>query len=76
MSGAAVGFVGIAALFALLALRIPVAFAMFVVGFFGIIAPLSAVHGPNSPQAVNDFRMSLEVASLKRKSGALATGSP
>ncbi len=38
MSGAAVGFIGIAALFVLLALRIPVAFAMFVVGFIGIIA--------------------------------------
>ena len=38
MSGAAVGFLGIAALFVLLALRIPVAFAMFVVGFLGIIA--------------------------------------
>lgn len=38
MSGSAIGFVGIAALFVLLAFRIPVAFAMFVVGFFGIIA--------------------------------------
>ena len=38
MSGATVGFIGIAALFVLLALRIPVAFAMFVVGFLGIIA--------------------------------------
>ena len=33
MSAGAVGAVGIVALFILLALRIPVAFAMFVVGF-------------------------------------------
>lgn len=38
MSNSAIGFVGIAALFVLLVLRIPVAFAMFIVGFFGIIA--------------------------------------
>ncbi len=38
MSDAMVGFIGIAALFVLLTLRIPVAFAMFVVGFVGIIA--------------------------------------
>ena len=38
MSGTATGLVGIAVLFMLLALRIPVAFAMFVVGFFGIVA--------------------------------------
>ena len=38
MSGSAIGFIGIGVLFVLLALRIPVAFAMFVVGFFGIIA--------------------------------------
>ena len=37
MSGTAVGVIGVVALFALLALRIPVAFAMFVVGFIGII---------------------------------------
>ncbi|MBD3678200.1 MAG: TRAP transporter large permease [Rhodobacteraceae bacterium] len=37
MSGTATGLVGIAALFILLALRIPVAFAMFVVGFVGIV---------------------------------------
>jgi tripartite ATP-independent transporter DctM subunit len=36
MSGTATGLIGIAALFILLALRIPVAFAMFVVGFIGI----------------------------------------
>ena len=35
MSGTAIGLLGIAALFVLLVLRIPVAFAMFVVGFFG-----------------------------------------
>lgn len=38
MSGTAIGLTGIAVLFLLLALRIPVAFAMFVVGFFGIAA--------------------------------------
>ncbi|MCB1343145.1 MAG: TRAP transporter large permease subunit, partial [Pseudooceanicola sp.] len=38
MSEASVGVYGIAVLFVLLALRIPVAFAMFVVGFFGIVA--------------------------------------
>ena len=36
MNASAAGLLGIAALFALLALRIPVAFAMFVVGFAGI----------------------------------------
>ena len=36
MSAASAGLLGIAVLFALLALRIPVAFAMFVVGFAGI----------------------------------------
>ncbi|MDH5797520.1 MAG: TRAP transporter large permease, partial [Paracoccaceae bacterium] len=38
MSAASIGFLGIASLFVLLILRIPVAFAMFVVGFFGITA--------------------------------------
>jgi len=37
MSGSVTGMIGIVALFILLALRIPVAFAMFVVGFIGII---------------------------------------
>lgn len=36
MSATSIGLAGIAALFILLALRIPVAFAMFVVGFIGI----------------------------------------
>ena len=36
MSAAAIGIWGIAALFVLLAIRIPVAFAMFIVGFAGI----------------------------------------
>ena len=36
MSASAIGLFGIAALFVLLILRIPVAFAMFVVGFIGI----------------------------------------
>ena len=36
MSPAALGLLGLAALFVLLALRIPVAFAMFLVGFLGI----------------------------------------
>ena len=44
MSGTAIGLVGIAALFVLLVLRIPVAFAMFVVGFFGI----AALNGTNA----------------------------
>lgn len=38
MTAAGIGGVGIALLFVLLILRIPVAFAMFVVGFFGIAA--------------------------------------
>ncbi len=38
MGGTELGLLGIAALFVLLAFRIPVAFAMFVVGFFGIVA--------------------------------------
>ena len=38
MSGTAIGLVGVAALFALLLIRVPVAFAMFLVGFFGIAA--------------------------------------
>jgi len=33
----AIGFIGIVALFVLLALRVPVAFAMFIVGFTGLI---------------------------------------
>ncbi|WP_413718748.1 TRAP transporter large permease [Silicimonas sp. MF1-12-2] len=44
MSGTAIGLIGIAALFFLLVLRIPVAFAMFVVGFFGI----AALNGTNA----------------------------
>jgi tripartite ATP-independent transporter DctM subunit len=44
MSGTAIGLIGIAALFVLLVLRIPVAFAMFVVGFFGI----AALNGTNA----------------------------
>lgn len=42
MSAASIGVTGIVILFVLLALRIPVAFAMFVVGFFGIVALDSA----------------------------------
>jgi len=38
MSGEAIGLVGIIALFVLLMLRVPVAFAMFLVGFLGIWA--------------------------------------
>jgi tripartite ATP-independent transporter DctM subunit len=38
MTASTIGFLGIIALFVLLIIRIPVAFAMFVVGFFGIIA--------------------------------------
>ena len=36
MSGATIGLIGIAALFALVLLRVPVAFAMFLVGFLGL----------------------------------------
>ena len=36
MTASMIGFIGIIALFLLLIIRIPVAFAMFVVGFFGI----------------------------------------
>ena len=36
MSSAAIGLVGMACLLVMLIIRIPVAFAMFVVGFFGI----------------------------------------
>lgn len=38
MTASTIGFIGIIALFVLLIIRIPVAFAMFVVGFFGITA--------------------------------------
>ncbi|MGA1179442.1 MAG: TRAP transporter large permease [Marivivens sp.] len=38
MTASTIGFLGIIALFVLLVIRIPVAFAMFVVGFFGIVA--------------------------------------
>ena len=38
MTASMIGFIGIIALFVLLIIRIPVAFAMFVVGFFGITA--------------------------------------
>ncbi|MBF9029681.1 TRAP transporter large permease subunit [Rhodobacterales bacterium HKCCE3408] len=44
MSGAAAGLLGIAALLVLLMLRVPVAFAMFLVGFIGI----SALNGMSS----------------------------
>ncbi len=44
MTGSTAGLVGIAALFILLVLRIPVAFAMFIVGFFGI----AALNGTNA----------------------------
>ena len=38
MSELAIGIIGMASLFVLLGFRIPVAFAMFVVGFLGIAA--------------------------------------
>ena len=38
MTGSVIGVLGIVVLFVLLFLRIPVAFAMFMVGFFGIVA--------------------------------------
>lgn len=56
MSAAATGFVGILALFVLLALRIPVAFAMFVVGFIGI-ATLNGLNAATSLLASEAFTL-------------------
>lgn len=48
MTSSTIGFLGILALFVLLALRIPVAFAMFVVGFIGIVV----LDGTNSAMSL------------------------
>ena len=44
MSETAIGTIGVIALFVLLALRMPVAMTMLIVGFFGTIALLSLIH--------------------------------
>ena len=56
MSDATIGLLGIAALFVLLLIRIPVAFAMFVVGFAGI-AVLSGVNSAMSLLASEAFTL-------------------
>ena len=56
MSGTATGLIGIAALFILLTLRIPVAFAMFVVGFIGI-AVLNGTNAAISLLASESFTL-------------------
>ena len=56
MSAGAVGAIGIVALFILLALRIPVAFAMFVVGFVGI-AVLNGWYSATSLLASESFTL-------------------
>ncbi|MAQ83936.1 TRAP transporter large permease [Psychromarinibacter halotolerans] len=56
MTPAATGLVGIIALFVLLALRIPVAFAMFIVGFVGIAA-LNGLNAATSLLASEAFTL-------------------
>ena len=56
MSGATIGFIGIFSLFLLLVLRVPVAFAMFVVGFFGI-AVLNGTNAAVSLLASESFTL-------------------
>jgi len=56
MSASAIGLLGIAALFVLLVLRIPVAFAMFVVGFLGI-AKLNGLNAATSLLASEAFTL-------------------
>ncbi len=56
MSGAEIGFVGIGALFVLLALRIPVALAMFAVGFIGV-AVLNGTKSAFSLMASESFTL-------------------
>ncbi len=56
MTSTAAGVVGIIALFVLLVLRIPVAFAMFVVGFFGIWA-LNGLNAATSLLASEAFTL-------------------
>ncbi len=57
MSGSAIGLLGLAALLVLIAIRIPVAFAMFVVGYFGI-ASLNGFNAANSTLASEAFTLS------------------
>jgi tripartite ATP-independent transporter DctM subunit len=56
MSGSAIGLFGLAALLVLIAIRIPVAFAMFVVGYFGI-ASLNGFNAANSTLASEAFTL-------------------
>lgn len=56
MSASAAGLLGIAALFALLVLRVPVAFAMFAVGFLGIWA-LNSLNAATSLLASEAFTL-------------------
>ncbi|MCI5111940.1 MAG: TRAP transporter large permease [Marivita sp.] len=56
MSAAATGVLGMLALFALLALRVPVAFAMFVIGFLGIWA-LNGLNAATSLLASEAFTL-------------------
>ena len=56
MSASAIGLIGIVALFALLLLRIPVAFAMFVVGFIGT-AVLNGTNAAMSTLASEAFTL-------------------
>jgi tripartite ATP-independent transporter DctM subunit len=56
MSASAAGLLGIVALFALLILRIPVAFAMFIVGFLGIWA-LNGLNAATSLLASEAFTL-------------------
>lgn len=56
MTDFAIGIVGMLALFGLLALRVPVAFAMFAVGFFGIWA-LNGLNAAKSLLASESFTL-------------------
>jgi tripartite ATP-independent transporter DctM subunit len=57
MGGSTIGLLGLAALLVLIAIRIPVAFAMFVVGYFGI-ASLNGFNAANSTLASEAFTLS------------------
>ncbi len=59
MSASAVGLVGLGALLVLLTVRVPVAFAMFVVGFFGI-AVLNGFNAATSLLASEAFTLASE----------------
>lgn len=56
MTGTSTGLIGLLILFILLALRIPVAFAMFIVGFFGIAA-LNGMNAATSLLASEAFTL-------------------